>query len=495
MPSPPDTARLRAAPLASSYPTKVALVLCALCPFIVATTAVTLMQNSLLKDLHATPTGLQLAGGLANAAYAFGAVLAVALLKRFPPRPLFLAYEAVFVAGSVVVALAGDAPVFTAGRVVQGFATGLLLVAALPPLVTAFGPERLPVTVAVVDIGLFGATTVGPLVGGIAGAHDAWRTVFWVLAAVGAAAGVLGVVSVRQGEALDPDGPLDTGAVGLAALATALPFFGSSELTSHPLLSWWTLPPLAVGLLVLVGLIVVEYRRSDALTPVRLLAHTFPVTGILAAMVTGAAAVALLELAENYLVQGRHTGVLTAGLLFWPQVVGVAIAAAAFSAVLRRRVLRGLIIVGTLVLCAGAVGVGLVGTRTGHPAILLVSAAIGFGAGATVSPGLFLAALSLPSRQLGPTFALVELLRSEAAFLVAPVLLHVAEEHGRGLAQLAHGTAVGGWVVLGLLLAGSGASAVLWRAGGARSQVPDLARWLEDGQEALDSPPVADRVR
>ncbi len=485
----------RSAPLSRSYPVKILLVLLALCPYIVVTTAATLMQGSLLKDLHTSKTALQLASGMANAGYAFGAVLAVALIKRLPPRPLFLCYEGIFVLGSVLAATAGHVEVFAAGRVLQGFATGLLLVAALPPLVTAFGVGKLPVTAAVVDIGLFGATTVGPLVGGTAGAHDAWRLVFWLLAAAGACGAVTAVLSVQQGEPLDAEGPLDTTAIGLAALATGLPFFAASELTSRSLVSWWVLPGLLAGLAALVTLIVVEYRREDALTPVKLLAHTFPVTGVIAAMVTGASAVALLELAENLLVQGDRTDVLQAGELFWPQVVGVAVAAAIFGALFRRQFLRGLIIVGTLVLAAGAIGLALVSVHTGHLTILLVSAAIGFGAGATVSPGLFLAALSCPSSQLGPTFALVELLRSEAAFLVAPIVVHVSLSQGTSRAALAHGTAVGGWIILGLLLVGSTLSAVLWRIGGARSQAPNLSRWLDDGREAFDSPPVAAKIR
>lgn len=483
------------APLASSYPTKVALVLLALCPYIVVTTAGTLLEPGLERDLHTGQLGLQLASGLANAGYAFGAVLAVALIKRLPPRPLLLAYESVFVVGSVLAATASGLSVFTLGRVLQGAATGLLLVAALPPLVTAFSAAKLPTTVAVVDIGLFGATTIGPLVGGWAGGHDAWRTVFWVTAVAGVLAIGAVAASVERGEPLDPDGPLDRSAILLAAGATALPFFAASELAGHPVVSWWVLPALVGGLLALATLLVVERVRRDALTPVGLLAHTLPITGVVAAMATGAAAVALLELAETVLVRAQHDAPVHAGELFWPQVAGVAVAALAFSLVFRRRHLRPLIITGSAALAVAAVGVALLHPHSGHLTFLWISALIGFGAGATVSPGLFMAALSLPSNQLGPTFALVELLRSEAAFLVAPILLHVAMAEGRTPSALVSGVQVGGWVVLGIVVAGSGVCALLWRLGGAEDQEPDLERWLAGDAEALDSPPIAATVR
>ena len=482
-------------PLADSYPTKVAMVLLALCPYIVVTTAATLFEQSVMKDLHTSRTALGMASGLANAGYAFGAVLAALMAKKVSLRSALLCYEALFVAGSVLVALSPDLTAFTVGRVAQGTATGLMLVAALPPLVTGFGPAKLPVTAAVVDIGLFGATTVGPLVGGDIGAHGSWRLLFWGLAAVGVIALVVEAASVAHTDPLQPDAPLDLTGIGLALAATSLPFIGASMLASEPLLSWYVLPFLLVGLGALVVLIAVEYLREGAVTPVRLLSHTFPVTGILVAMFTGAAAVSLLELAEELVMKGMHTGPLAAGELFWPQVIGVALAAGAFGALFRSRHTTTLIVVGTLVLMAGSLGLALDSMRTGHTTILLVAAAIGFGAGATVSPGLFLAALSVPSKQIGPAFALVELLRSEAAFLLGPILLHVSLAQGSKRPALVHGVSVGGWTVFGVLAGGLVVSVALWRAGGARSHAPDLGKWLDDGEEALDSPPVLAEVR
>lgn len=483
------------APLSTSYPTKVAMVLLSLCPYIVVTTAATLMQKSVMRDLHTSKTALEMASGLANAGYAFGAVLAALLIKKFSIRPLLIGFEAVFVAGSVLAASAPDMTCFTSGRVLQGFATGLMLVAALPPLVTKFGVEKLPYTVGIVDMALFGATTAGPLLGGDVGAHDAWRLFFWSLAALGLIGIALQALSVDAGDPLRPDASPDFSGLTLAVAATFLPFIGASFLTSEPVISWFFLPFAVVGVMALGTLLVVEYKRRDPVTPVKLLSHSFPVTGIFVAMFTGAAAVAMLELAEEYLLQGLHAGPLAAGELFWPQVVAVIAAAVVFGAVLRTRHITTLVIVGTLALVCGSVGLALTGHRTGHATILWVAATIGFGAGATVSPGLFMAGLSMPSSQLGPTFALVELLRSEAAFLLAPVLLHVAEAQGTKRPQLDHGISVAGWTLVVILLAGLAVSAFVWRASGARSHAPDLENWLEEGNEALDSPPVLAEVR
>jgi hypothetical protein len=73
-------------PLADSYPGAVALVLLALTPYLVLTTALTPLQRLIGPDLGLSPRALQVTAGMANAAYAFGAVLGVQLTVRLPVR-------------------------------------------------------------------------------------------------------------------------------------------------------------------------------------------------------------------------------------------------------------------------------------------------------------------------------------------------------------------------------------------------------------------------
>src|SRR5689334_7187327 len=101
-----------------------------------------------MKDLGTSLTGLQVANGLSNAAFAIGAVVAAQLLQRYVQRPLFTAYVATFVIGSICAAIAPSLPLFLVGRVMQGGTTGLMMISSLPPLVTRFGVRRLTWTVA-----------------------------------------------------------------------------------------------------------------------------------------------------------------------------------------------------------------------------------------------------------------------------------------------------------------------------------------------------------
>jgi MFS family permease len=484
-----DRTRTRT-PLARNYPAAVAMALVALCPFIVLSTA-SLLITQLSVDLHTSVFGTQLAEGLSDAGYAFGAVAAADLIQRLPTWRVYVVSEAAFAAGSLLAAAASGIAQFTAGRVLQGIATGMLLVAALPPLVTRHGAARVPLSASFVNLGLFGMVTLGPLVGGLAAAAKAWRLLFVAMAALGVVGVVLGLLAFERNDASSPRMRFDWSAIPVALAATALPFFGVSWLSHGGFGSPVFYLPVAAGLLALGALLVRQYRKNNALMPLKLVSHTLPVTGIATAMVTGAAVTAMVELAVVYLLQIRHETVAMTGTILGTQVVGVVAAALLFKKVLRTRWLPALALFGLGV--AGVAGVLLLGLGSGR-AIWIVAAAgvlLGFAAGAGVTPGLFMAGLSVPSGRLGPAFAMVELLRSEAAFLLAPVIVQIVTLFSDPIQGIRFAALI---LVLLCLVCGALILAVLL-LGGARPHAPDFELWVAGEQPAYHSPRLAAAIR
>jgi len=475
--------------LAGRYGPTATVALLALCPNIALTTALPLAQQRVVTALHTSTFGTQLAAGLSNGGYALGAVLAAYLVLRFKQRLLFLATETVFVAGSVAAATATSPAQYVVGRLLQGATTGLMLVIALPPLVTRFGSRVLPRTAALVNIGLFGAVTIGPLLGGVAGeSASGWRWLLAVVALAGAAGVVLAALTLEQRPPFDESQPPDWSAFALAAAATFLPFLAVSELSSGGAASPLFGAPLGVGLAALVVLIVRQYRRSNALMPVQALSTSLPVLGIVAAMVGGAAVVALTTLTTAGLLDGQKDSTLVTGALLTPQVLGVAVAAFAFARLFPTRWLPLQVLVG--ILLTGIAGALLLAPED-HALVLAAAALLGLGAGSTVSPGLFVAAFGVESDKLGRAFALVELLRAEAAYLVGPVVLYAAEQS----ADPAQGLVRSTWIVIGLVIAGTGLLLLLARLSRVRLRTPDLDGWLEGRGQALPSPPTGAVVR
>ncbi len=206
----------------------------------------------------------------------------------------------------------------------------------------------------------------------------------------------------------------------MAAAATVLPFFGVSWLSRGSFTSIGFLLPVILGLLALGTLMVRQYRKPRALMPLKLLAHTLPVTGVSIAMVAGAGFTTLIELAVIYLLDVAHRPPMETGALLATQIASLVAAAWLFKTMLTTRWLPALAFTGTGLVAAARCCCGSrrsPSSRSRAPS----SASARRGR----RPGLFMAGLSVPSNRLGPTFALVELLRAEAAFLIGPVLVHM----------------------------------------------------------------------
>jgi MFS family permease len=468
-----------------------------LVPYIIVTSAYTLFRKQVSHDIGAGTTALEIINGLSTAGYAFGALLAGDLIQRFRQRRLFLLCEAAFIVSCALAAGAGGIVTYGAGRTLQGMTTGLLLVIALPPVIRRFPPRRMPTTAAAINIGFFGAVTVGPLLGGITSHGHAWRVFYAALGGVGCVTLLLALLTLPDTEPPNPKMRFDLAAIALGAPATFLPFWAVGALTGSGFASPLFIAPMAVGVTCFVALLLVEYHRKDPLAPVKQMWHTLPIVGTLTAMIGGAAFFTLLMLAQQYVLRVAHGSPLQAGLVFWPQVIGVIITASLLGLLLRTRALPLLVLGGMLPLIgAGALLLTLPPAAAGARAILLAAAGLlGLGAGATVSPGLYLAAFSLPSSIVGRTFALVELVRSVADFILAPVMLGVARVASGAPQPDAAGLRFSIGLTLGMTAALTLGGTVLHLLGGAGLPRPDLIAWIERDEPAIGSPPLAGTLR
>jgi MFS family permease len=475
-------------PLSKTYPAAVALVVLALVPYLALTGALVPLNAIVGKAVGMGRDSLELTDGMANAAYAFGTVLSVQLAVHLPPRRLLVLYASLFVAASAVTAGATSPAMFIAGHVTQGFCTSLMLIAAAPPLVVGWPASKMPWTAMTMNLCVFGAVAAGPTIGDLQAAAGGWRPLMWIVTSVGALALMFALLTYEDDPPADREAPWDVVALSLAGGGCAAAFFGASELALHSIGATIVLAPLLAGAAALIALVCFEYRVADPLVPVRQFFRTLPFAGIITAMCGGAASVAVVELAQTAL--GTRTTPGHAATLFLPELGGAAVTALLFGAMLRTRLIPLLAFAGLTVLAAGAAL--LSGVATSSDAVVLAGTGlVGLGVGAAVVPALFCVGFSLASAQIQRVFALVELLRGVAAFLVAPILLHVAMTSG----SPASGVRTASWIAVAVALVGALGACGVFAAGGARLQVPDVERWNEGEAPALDSPPLLGRLR
>ncbi len=476
-------------PLAGRYPAAAAMVVLFLVPYLGLSAALQPLAPIISAQLHMSPQTLGLASGLANAGYAVGTVLAVQLAQLLPQRRLLVVYASALVIGSVLAAAATGPGMFIAGHILQGLCTSMLLIAAAPPLFLGYPAAKLRWTAVIFNMCIFGAVAAGPLIGGAQASFHAWRPLFWIVAGIAALGLLMSLLTFQDAPPADPTAPRDGLAIGLAASGSVAAFWGTSELLTHRFLDPIAIIPLLVGLALIVTLWVYQYRARRPLLTVRALASTIPVTGIVVAICAAAAATSAIGLTATILAPG-HTP-LHVGMLFVPELVAAVVTAVVFGAVFRTRLIHYFALTGLTFLAAGIVVLQITIPPTSTLA-LAGSGLVGVGIGASVTPALFLAGFSLRSASIQRVFAILELLRAIAAFMIVPILLHFATTL-TGLATPQMDAAL--WICFGLSVGAAIVGIGLYLLGRVRPSAPALERWMGGQEPAWDSPPLLAALR
>jgi MFS family permease/nucleotide-binding universal stress UspA family protein len=481
---------MRQGPLAGRYPAVAAMVTLALIPYLALSAALDPLVPIIAAQLHMSAQTMSLSSGLGNAAYAVGTVLAVQFAQHLPQRRMLLSYAVVLVVGSVLAASAQNAGMFISGHILQGLATSMLLIAAAPPLTIGFPKDKLRYTAVIMNMCVFGAVALGPFIGGAQAESHAWRPLFWIIAAIALLALVMAALTFEDAPPADLDAPRDLPAIGLAAVGCGAAFVGAAQLTTHGFGDAAVSVPMFGGLALIVVLIVYQFRARRPLLTVRtMLTSAIPVAGVGVALFAAAASVAATALTADVLLKTYNP--VRVGLLYLPELGGAVVMAVVFGIVVTRRAMHYLPLVGMLLLAAG-IAVFRIAIPANQPLVLVGAALTGLALGATVAPALFVAGFSLQSNSLQRVFAIIELLRAVAAFMVAPIFIHYA---ATASTDLIAGTGDALWLGFGLAVGGAVFGVAVYALSGARPQKPDLDEFLDGDSPAWYSPPLLARIR
>jgi MFS family permease len=213
------------------------------------------------------------------------------------------------------------------------------------------------------------------------------------------------------------------------------------------------------------------------------------VAALILALFAAAASVSATDLTASLLAP-RYSP-LHLGLLFLPELAGAVGTAFALGAVMKTRGMHYLPLVGMAFLAAG-IAVFRIELPPSQALTLLGAGLTGIGLGASVAPALFVAGFSLPSNNLQRVFAIVELMRAVAAFMIAPLFAHFAATVG---GDAVAGTGIALWIGFGLAVAGGVVPVLLYALGRARPQTPKLERFINMEGPAWYSPPLLAGVR
>jgi EmrB/QacA subfamily drug resistance transporter len=225
-------------------------------------TVVNVALPALARDLHAGMSGLQWTINAYTLTLAALILLGGSLGDRLGRRKIFVTGVAWFALASALCGLAPSTPVLVLARALQGIGGALLVPGSLAIIQASFAPDDRPRAVGAWS-GLGGvAAALGPLLGGWLVEVAGWRWVFLLNLPLAAVVVLVAARHVPETRAAGPHGRFDVLGTVLAAPALAGLTYGLVEGGDGLL-------PLAAGLALAVGFVVVETRRSpDALVPV-----------------------------------------------------------------------------------------------------------------------------------------------------------------------------------------------------------------------------------
>ncbi|MFF0746376.1 DHA2 family efflux MFS transporter permease subunit [Streptomyces sp. NPDC004111] len=270
---------------------------------------------------------------------------------RFGTKRVFLGALAVFTLASAGCGLSQDLPSLVAARAVQGLAGGLLTPVGMTLLFRTFPPHRRASLAKVLIVPTALMPALGPPLGGFLTAHLSWHWLFFVNVPIGTAAVLLGVVGLREHREEDP-GAFDrtgfllaTPALGLLTYALG---FGPSQ--------GWSTPGVAISAVLGTGLLIAtvvhQLRAPEPLLKLRLLADRVYGAASALAAVTAAGLMGVLFVFPLLYQAALGATALDAGLIVFPEAVGLMLASQVVDRLMPRLGPR-LLTVPALVLAAG----------------------------------------------------------------------------------------------------------------------------------------------
>ncbi|WP_416977095.1 MFS transporter [Streptomyces sp. T028] len=345
---------------------------------------------------------------------------------RFGRRRMLITGLGIFLAGSVVGALAGDVNWVIAARAFMGVGAALVTPLALSVLPSLFGPDERTKAVGVISAASALGLPLGPIIGGWLLDHFWWGSVFLVnvpMAAIGIAACVFLLPETLPHSQLRSSGGTPIPASPrVDILSTALTATGLGALIyaiiEAPTRGWGdalVLAMFAAAAVLLTALVLRERRAARPMLDMTLLAQRGFLFNTLAATLVMFVLSGLLFVLPPYLQAVLGHDAFGTGLRLLPMMGGLMVAARGAQPVVARFGPRATVSAGLVVLAFAA----LLGSRTtvdsgyGFTALWLSIAGLGFGF--SVVPAMDGALGTLPRDRAGSGSGLLMTLRQVGA--------------------------------------------------------------------------------
>ncbi|MFC9948456.1 MDR family MFS transporter [Streptomyces pratensis] len=381
------------------------------------------------------------------------------LAGRFGGRRTWLAAVGVFLAGSVLCAMAWSVTSLIVFRVIQGLGGGLLPATGQALLARVAGPNRTGRVISVVAVVPLLSPVFGPLAGGSILSVATWQWLFLINLPIGLVAVLLARCHVPVVPPSTRRTAFDLRGALLLSPGLAVLVYGLTEVAHGR-----TLPAVAgvsLGLAMLAGFTVHGLRTSRTpLVDPRLFARPPFGAAALALLVLGASVFGTMFLLPLYFQTGRGLSAWEAGLLLAPQGLGAAAGSVLVNRTIDKVAPRTLVVTGIVLILAGTVPFTQLGHGIPDVVIAMALAVRGLGMAMVGAPVMNIVYSRIEPEQLPRASGALNLLNTVGGSVGTAALAVVLESRlsARGT-EISWAFADTFWWVLGFcVLAAAGAT-------------------------------------
>jgi MFS transporter, DHA2 family, methylenomycin A resistance protein len=386
------------------------------------TSVVNLAVKSIAADLHAGVSEMQWVIDSYNLVYASLLLTGGTLGDLYGRRRIFILGIVLFIAGTLVCALAPNAGILILGRVVSGLGAAFEVPMSLVLLTLAYPGSKERAHALGVWASCNGlAFIIGPILGGWLVDTIGWRSIFYPIVPVCAAAVALAYVAIR--ESSEPRGRrLDLPGQGLAIVGLGAFAFAAIE-GSH----WgWTSPTIisiaGIAVVALSLFVWVEARTPGPLLPLEFLRRpVFSATIAIAGLMTFGM-YALLFIMPLYFQTMRGASPLIAGLELLPMPVSFFLVSQTVGYLNNRLGPRIVMTAGMTCMGVGALALAFINGNTSLFFTELALLIVGVGLGLNTAPVNGVAVAALPPKRSGTASGVLNTSRMVGATLGVAIL-------------------------------------------------------------------------
>ncbi|MCQ9353364.1 DHA2 family efflux MFS transporter permease subunit [Corynebacterium sp. 153RC1] len=382
------------------------------------------------------------------------------LIERFSTRAIFFAAFALFIAGTLVAAIAPSFAVLLLGRVLQAAGTALVMPLLMTTVMLVVPPQKLGSVMGLIPVVIALAPAMGPTISGAILNVSTWHTIFWSMLPISIVMVLVGakyMVNVGLGSTKR----LDILSIPLAALGFGGVVYALSSIdaivTGHGGLA------LLAGGIGVVALVLFTLRQlalvkhNQALLDVRVFTQPNFALSVAVLMLLFGAFLGIVTVLPIYLQNSLGLSSLTAGLVAMPAGVVQAVSSPFVGRLFDRHGVRPLALPGGALAIAAAGGMAWAShADLAQPAVVFgaLFGVLALGAALVFTP-MMTGALSVLPRELSShgsaTFSTLQQLGGAAgiAVLVAVLQNFLSKASGASEAQLAVATSDGTSAALG----------------------------------------------